>query len=107
MGTTVFQASIAAIAILFTAIFGVVVIPPFMEQPDLIGAFAAGFVNPFSSGYAVDVFCCYAILLVWVIAEAHKVRYGWVCLLVGIIPGVAVGLALYLLLRMRQGRAEE
>ncbi len=106
MRTTLFQGSLAAIAVLFTCIFGMVVIPPFLEQPDLVGAFAAGFVHPFASGYAVDVLCCWAILLVWVIAEAHKVRHGWVCLVVGIIPGVAVGLALYLLLRMRQGRHE-
>lgn len=102
MNEKIFKIGVAAIAIIFTLIFSVMVIPPLIKNPDIIGAFAAGFVNPYSSGYAIDVFCCWAILFLWVIYELPKVKYGWVCLILGIIPGVAVGFALYLLLRMRQ-----
>ncbi len=102
MSKKIFQISLAFIGILFTVIFCVIVIPPLVENPDIIGAFAAGFVNPYASGYSTDVFCCWAILLVWVIYEAPKMKYGWICLLLGIIPGVAVGFALYLLLRTKQ-----
>jgi Terpene cyclase DEP1 len=100
MKDLVFKITLVAIAIVFTIIFSLVVIPPFIKNPDIIGAFGAGFVNPYSSGYSADVFCCWAILLVWVIYESPKVKYGWLCLLLGFIPGVAVGFALYLLLRM-------
>ena len=102
MSKKIFQISISIIAVFFTAAFCKLIIPPLLENPDIIGAFAAGFVNPYASGYSTDVFCCWAILFVWVIYEAPKVKYGWVCLLLGIVPGVAVGFALYLLLRMRQ-----
>ena len=97
-----FKISISIIGVLFTLIFCTIVLPPLVENPDIIGAFAAGFVNPYASGYAADVFCCWAILLIWVMYEAPKVKYGWVCLLIGIIPGVAVGFALYLILRTNQ-----
>ncbi len=97
-----FKISLSLIAIIFTVIFCILIIPPLIENPDIIGAFAAGFVNPYASGYSTDVFCCWAILLVWVIYESPKVKYGWVCLLLGIVPGVAVGLALYLIIRTNQ-----
>lgn len=98
---TIFKISLIFIAILFTAKFAIVVIPPLLENPDILGAFGAGFVNPYASGYSSDVFCCWAILFVWVLYEYPKVKYGWVCLLLGVVPGVAVGLALYLILRLR------
>ncbi len=97
-----FKISLLFIALIFTIIFCVVVIPPLLENPDIIGAFAAGFVNPYASGYSADVFCCWAILFVWVIYELPKVKYGWICLVLGIVPGVAVGFALYLILRTNQ-----
>ena len=102
MSKTAFKFSLIFIAILFTILFSIWVIPALIEHPDVIGAFAGGFVNPFSSGYATDAICCWAILLVWVLYEAPKVKYAWVCVLLGIVPGVAVGLALYLMLRMNQ-----
>jgi hypothetical protein len=102
MNKKIFKYALTSIAMIFTMIFCTIVIPPLIDNPDVVGAFAAGFVNPYSSGYSADVFCCWAILLIWVIYEFPKVRYGWICLLLGIIPGVAVGLAVYLLLRMDQ-----
>ena len=101
-----FKIGLTFIALLFIVIFCSVVVPPLIEHPDIIGAFAAGFVNPYASGYSADVFCCWAILLIWVIYEAPQVKYGWICLLLGIIPGVAVGFALYLLLRINQLKQE-
>ena len=102
MNEKAFKISMALIAITFTLLFVIIVIPPLIENPDVMGAFAAGFVNPYASGYSTDVFCCWAILLIWVIYEAPKVKHGWFCLLIGIIPGVAVGLAVYLILRTTQ-----
>jgi len=91
-------------AILFSSIFCYLVIPPLVADPDILGAFAAGFVNPFAAGYSTDVFFCWFILAVWVWFEAsrHSIKHGWVCLLLGIVPGVAVGFSLYLLLRHSQ-----
>ncbi len=102
MSEKAFKISIALIGITFTLLFCILVIPPLVENPDVIGAFAAGFVNPYAAGYSTDVFCCWAILLVWVIYEAPKVKYGWICLLIGVVPGVAVGLAAYLIIRTTQ-----
>ena len=92
------------IAVAFTVTFSVLVVPALISKPDLIGAFAAGFVNPYASGYSSDVLFCWVTLLVWVIYEAKvlSVKHGWVCLALGVVPGVAVGFALYLILRTKQ-----
>ena len=102
-----FKACLILSAILFSAIFFYLVIPELLKDPDIIGAFAAGFVNPFAAGYSTDVLFCWFVLAVWVWFEAssRSIKHGWVCLLLGIVPGVAVGLALYLLLRHTQLRA--
>lgn len=102
-----FKISVSVVVLIFTIIFCAVVIPPLIKNPDVIGAFKAGFVNPYSSGYSADVICCWVILLIWVIYEMPKVKYGWVCLLLGIVPGVAVGFGLYLVLRMNQLKGSE
>ena len=110
MSETLFKTIIIAAAAAFLLIFAMVVIPPLMAEPDIVGAFAAGFVNPYASGYSADVLACWVILAAWIAYEARvlNIRHGWICALLGIIPGVAVGFALYLLLRMRQleGRVE-
>ena len=99
-----FRAIIIAVAAGFTAIFSVIVVPPLIDNPDIIGAFAAGFENPYSSGYSADVIACWLILATWVVFEASskRIRHGWVCLLLGVVPGVAVGLAAYLVVRSHQ-----
>ncbi|MHA7833706.1 MAG: DUF2834 domain-containing protein [Algiphilus sp.] len=106
MSEKAFTAAMIAAAALFTAVFAVVVVPPLLAEPDIVGAFAAGFVNPYASGYSSDVIVCWLILAAWVLFEARTqgVRHGWVCLLLGIVPGVAVGFALYLLLRRKYVR---
>lgn len=90
--------------LVFAIFFAVYVLPPALESGDLVGAFAAGFVNPFSTGYSVDTILCGVILIVWIIYEkfALKVRNGWICILLSIVPGVATGFGLYLFLRTRQ-----
>ena len=100
-----FRLAIGIVALAFTALFCVVVVPPLIENPDIIGAFGAGFVNPYAAGYSADVVACWLILAIWVTFEAKSkaVKHGWWCLVLGIVPGVAVGLAAYLLLRSSYG----
>ena len=102
-----FHIVIVAVAAGFTALFSFVVVPPLIDNPDILGAFGAGFVNPYSSGYSADVIACWLILAAWVVFEARSkgVKHGWLCLVVGVIPGVAVGFAAYLLVRSRQADA--
>lgn len=104
MTVPLFKTTIVAAAAAFTALFVYWCVPAMIENPDLIGAFAAGFVNPYASGYAADTLACWAILTAWIAFEARTkgVRHGWIFVALGIIPGVAVGFAGYLLLRMRQ-----
>ncbi len=100
-----FKAIIITAAATFTVLFSLWCIPPLIVNPDIIGAFAAGFVNPFASGYSADTLACWVILTAWISYEARikGVRHGWICALLGIVPGVAVGFAGYLLVR---GRAQ-
>ncbi len=58
MNEHIFKAALIAIALAFTAVFFWVVIPPLLANPDILGAFAAGFVNPYASGYSTDVIMC-------------------------------------------------
>lgn len=104
MSEKLFKTTIIAAAAIFTSLFAYWCIPPQIANPDIVGAFAAGFVNPYSSGYSADTLACWVILVAWILYEArvHGIRYGWVCMVLGIMPGVAVGFAGYLLLRMRQ-----
>jgi hypothetical protein len=104
MSERTFRSTIILIAVTFTVIFCWLIIPPLVAKPDIAGAFAAGFVNPYASGYSSDVFACWFILTTWVVYEArvHAIKYGWICVLLGIVPGVAVGFAAYLLIRMDQ-----
>lgn len=100
----VYRRGIAALGLLFALAFVVVVVPPLWASGDIVGALAAGFVNPFASGYALDAIICWCILALWVIHDARHegVRHGWVALVLGLVPGVATGLAFYLLLRLRR-----
>jgi hypothetical protein len=105
MSVNAFRVVLVAIALVFALAFAAICGPAFLENPDVVAAFAGGFVNPFSTGYALDTVFCWLVLATWVVFEAktHGVRHGWVALLLGVVPGVATGLAVYLLLRLRQG----
>jgi Terpene cyclase DEP1 len=104
MTPNIFKFTILAAASVFTALFAYWCIPALIADPDIIGAFAAGFVNPYSSGYSADVLACWVILSAWILYERRTlgIRHGLWCIALGAIPGVAVGFAGYLLLRMRQ-----
>lgn len=93
-----------AVALAFTVLFCFLVLPSLYRNPDILAAFAAGFVNPYAAGYSADGIACWLILAIWVVFEAktRSIRRGWICLMIGIIPGVAVGFASYLLLRLAQ-----
>jgi hypothetical protein len=99
-----FHMAVVGVALAFTALFCAVVVPPLVADPDVLGAFGAGFVNPYASGYSADVIACWLILALWVVFEAtaRSVKHGWICLVLGVVPGVAVGLAAYLVVRSHQ-----
>lgn len=104
MKESAFKITMYFIALAFTLVFAVVVIPPLIADPDILGALVAGFVNPYSSGYSADVLFCWAALAIWVFYEAKAlaIKHGWVCVVLGAFPGVAVGFPLYLVLRSGQ-----
>lgn len=99
-----FKLILAALGLGFAGVFAATVLPRMLVDADVIGAFAGGFVNPYATGYALDAIFCWMILAAWVVHDAHQhgVRHGWAALLIGVVPGVASGLALYLLMRQRQ-----
>jgi hypothetical protein len=100
-----FRSVVVILALGFSAAFIIVVVPQLIrDSGDILGGLAAGFVNPYSSGYSLDIFFCWAVLAVWIAWERVElgVRHGWICLILGFMPGVATGFATYLLLRHRQ-----
>lgn len=103
MHRTTYRAMLIFLALGFAVLFTFIIVPPLLASGDVMGAFAAGFVNPYSSGYALDAICSWLVLATWVIYEARTrhIRHGWMALLLGVVPGVATGFAVYLLLRMR------
>lgn len=98
--------AVSACAGIFLAVFFFVALPAAIVDGDIVGAFMGGFVNPYSTAYSTDVIMCWGILASWVIYErtVYGVKNGWVALALGVVPGVAFGFALYLLMRMTQGR---
>lgn len=104
MNTQLFRIVIGTLGLAFAATFIALCVPPLIENPDFVGAALAGFVNPFASGYALDAIFCWLILSTWIFHESRtqSIRHGWMCIVLGIVPGVATGFAAYLLLRMGQ-----
>lgn len=104
MTDQIFKLCMFITALTFTAFFASTVMPPLIADPDIFAALTAGFVNPFASGYATDVILCWVVLTIWVFHEAKslQVKHGWVCVVLGAFPGVAVGLPIYLILRSTQ-----
>ncbi len=88
----------------FAAFFAITVLPALATDWDVVAAFRAGFVNPFAAGFSADAILTWCVLAVWVVRDARVegVRHGWVALLLGAVPGVATGLAVYLLTRAAQ-----
>ena len=109
MSTSVFERLVLTLGILFALAFMVIVVPPLVQSGDVIGAFAAGFVNPYSSGYSLDVILCALILFVWILYErkSRGIKHGWIAIPLSFVPGVATGFAVYLVLRSRQLEKEQ
>ena len=108
MAQRVFQFAVGALGLAFAIAFFSIVVPPLLSSGDVAGAFAAGFVNPYASGYSLDAIICGVILFVWAAYErvALGVRHGWVVIPLAVAPGVATAFAAYLIIRSRQtGRA--
>jgi hypothetical protein len=109
MTLTVFRIVLVALGLTFAVAFVAICVPPLLQAPDVVGALAGGFVNPFATGYSLDAIFCWFVLASWVVyeAKAHGIRHGWVALVLGVAPGVATGFAVYLLLRLRQSAPPE
>lgn len=101
---TVYLTTLAILGLGFAAYFFITFVPLLAENPSVVHAFKAGYANPYSSGFSTDVITCWFVLAAWVIYERFEkgINYGWVVLLVGLVPGVATAFALYLYLRMKQ-----
>ena len=109
MSTSVFERLVLTLGVLFALAFMVIVVPPLVQSGDVFGAFAAGFVNPYSSGYSLDVILCALILFVWILYErkSRGIKHGWIAIPLSFVPGVATGFAVYLVLRSRQLENEQ
>ena len=105
MSESLFRRLLVLVALIFCVALVVLAGPPMLENPDIIGAFAAGFVNPYATGYSLDTIMCWVALTTWVAyeAKARPVKHGWIAPLLGLVPGVATGFAVYLLLRLNSG----
>ena len=104
MPSGIYQAVVGLLGAAFTLFFFIYVLPPALASGDILGAFAAGFVNPFAAGYSMDTIICGLILIVWVLYEraAMGMRHGWIAIPLVFIPGVATAFAYYLLMRAHQ-----
>ncbi|NQY41344.1 MAG: DUF2834 domain-containing protein [Henriciella sp.] len=109
MSKSIFESVIAGLSAAFAVLFAIIVVPPLLQSGDVFGAFAAGFVNPFSTGYSLDVILCALILFAWIIHErgAAGIKHGWIAIPLSFVPGVATGFAFYLVLRSRQLAAHD
>ena len=109
MSKSIFESVVAGLGAAFAVLFAIIVVPPLLQSGDVFGAFAAGFVNPISTGYSLDVFLCALILFAWIIYErkAAGIKHGWIAIPLSFVPGVATGFAFYLVLRSRQLAAHD
>lgn len=107
MNNNLLRGLVAVIGGAFTLAFFIIVFPAFLNKPNLCGAFRAGFVNPFATGFALDAIACWLILCVWMLHERREgVWYRWSVILLGLVVGVAAGLSLYLFFRLKNDRRQ-
>lgn len=104
MNRSVFGRLMIVLGLPFLANFSIIVVPPMYQSKDVFGAFAAGFVNPYSTGYSIDAIICEVILIAWVIYErrALNIGYGWIVVPLSLVPVVATAFAFYPVIRSRQ-----
>ncbi|NOX81833.1 MAG: DUF2834 domain-containing protein [Alphaproteobacteria bacterium] len=103
MAKSIFEGLVISLGVLFALAFAVIVAPPLMASGDTIGALAAGFVNPYATGYSLDAILTGLILIAWIIYERLTlgVKFGWIAIILCFLPGVATAFAFYLVLRTR------
>lgn len=94
----------SAIGLAFTIAFVILVVPSLLKDMSIFSAITAGFVNPYSTGFALDTLTSWLVLTVWIVYEARStaIKHGWIAILLGLIPGTATGFAFYLVLRTVQ-----
>jgi len=100
-----YRAGLIGLAAVFTALFFATVVPALAgDSWDFWGAAKDTFANPYAAGVSIDVLLAYVVLALWVIYEAlaKQVTRGWIALVIGLVTGLTVALAVYLLIRMRQ-----
>jgi len=99
-----FKRAIISSTVIFMLILLFYTLPAVIDTGDIVVATLAGFVNPIAAGYSTDVITCWFILSFWIWFESKQygVKRGWICILSGIIPGVAFGFCLYLIIRHKQ-----
>jgi len=104
MNTLTFRRVLMALGAGFALFFAITIVPPLLQNFDVLGAALAGFVNPYAAGYSTDTIMCWMVLAAWVWHDRsqHRIRHGWVALVLGVMPGVATGLSVYLLMRLAQ-----
>jgi hypothetical protein len=105
MPSTRFDWIVIALASAFVVALAILLVPTFVaDNLDLVHAFDQALINPYATGFATDLLFTYLILFAWVVYEANyrDVRHGWVALVLGLLVGVSVGLATYLLIRHRE-----
>lgn len=99
-----YRSLLILIALGFAVAFAVIVGPPLLESRDIVAGLKAGFVNPYATGYSLDAILSWVVLAIWVFHEAgaEKIKHGWIAVVLGAVPGVATGFAVYLLMRSLQ-----
>jgi len=99
-----FKRGIIGSTIIFMSVFLFYTLPYALEMGDIMAVSLAGFANPITSGWSTDVIVCWFIMSFWIFFEAKQfqIKWGWICLPLGIVPGVAFGFCLYLLIRQKQ-----
>lgn len=98
----VLAAIIVGIAAAFSAFFFGGVLPALVPVVDLAKVVLLdGLVNPTAMGYTADTIATALVLMAWIAYErvARGVRRGWIAAVLCFVPGVAVGLTAYLLIR--------
>jgi len=102
MNESIFRVLLIVIAIGFSLYALTFFFPPIVDNPDIIGVLKAGFVNPYASAYSIDLIACWVVLIIWIFHErsTSQIKFGWVCIPIGLTLGVVVGLSLYLLMRI-------
>lgn len=99
-----FWGAAGVIALTFCALFFTLVLPPVLHTSDFMrAALLDGFVNPTARGYTLDTLCTGLLVVAWIAYERvrYNIRHGWIAALLVFVPGVVVGLAVYLWLRSR------